>query len=168
MLSMGDVWMKKLSWNIYAPWILLTEAVGALAGWLTREGTRRYNTDASILRPSLTPPGWLFPVVWVFLYALMGIGAARIYQAPASRARSRSLVIFLLQLAVNFFWSILFFNLQAFGAALIWLLLLWVLILWMILAFWKVDQGAALLQLPYLLWVTFAAYLNYGIWSLNR
>ena len=168
MLSMGDVWMRKFSWNTYAPWILLTEAVGALAGWLTREGTRRYLADMALIRPPLMPPGWLFPVVWVFLDALMGIGAAQIYQAPSSQARSRSLVLFLLQLAVNFFWSILFFQLQAFGLSLLWLLFLWLLIVCMIAAFWRVDRGAALLQLPYLFWVTFAAYLNYGIWSLNR
>ena len=160
--------MRKMSWSTYAPWILLTEAVGALSGWLTREGTRRYRADISIQQPPLSPPGFLFPIVWVILFALMGIGAARIYEAPFSGARSRSLVIFFFQLAFNFFWSILFFNLQAFGAALIWLLILWVLILSMIISFWEVDRAAALLQIPYLLWVTFAAYLNYGIWSLNR
>ena len=154
--------------NTYLPWILLTEAVGALSGWLTREGTRLYNADASIQQPPLSPPGFLFPIVWVTLFALMGIGAARVYEAPASKERSRSLVLFFAQLAFNFFWSILFFNLRAFGPALIWLIILWILILGMILSFRKVDQGAALLQIPYLLWVTFAAYLNYGIWSLNR
>ena len=157
---------KQWPWKTYGFWILFSEAVGALSGFLTREGTQRYLK--TVEKPPLSPPGMVFPIVWSILFALMGIGAARIYLMPASNARSRALGIFLLQLGVNFFWSILFFNLQAFGAALIWLLLLWVLILWMILAFWKVDQSAALLQLPYLLWVTFAAYLNYGIWSLNR
>ena len=97
----------------------------------------------------------------------MGIGAARIYLAPPSADRSKSLLLFLLQLAFNFFWSIIFFSLQAFGFALIWLLLLWVLILCMVRAFWKVDKIAAWLQIPYLLWVTFAAYLNFGVWRLN-
>lgn len=99
---------------------------------------------------------------------MMGIGAARIYLAPASGDRSRSLLLFLVQLAVNFFWSIIFFNLQAFGFAFVWLILLWVLILLMILSFRKVDKLAAWLQIPYLLWVTFAAYLNLGVWLLNR
>ena len=98
----------------------------------------------------------------------MGIGAARIYLAPASDARRQSLRLFLMQLAFNFFWSILFFNFQAFGAAFLWLLLLWILILLMILSFRKVDSPAAWLQIPYLLWVTFAAYLNFGVWILNR
>ena len=102
------------------------------------------------------------------VFALMGIGAARIYLAPASNARSRSLLLFFVQLAFNFFWSIIFFNLQAFGFAFLWLIALWVLILLMILSFRKVDQPTAWLQVPYLLWVTFAAYLNLGVWLLNR
>ena len=72
-----------------------------------------------------------------------------------------------MQLAVNFFWSLIFFNAQAYGAAFIWLLLLWVLIVAVIWLFSRVDRTAALLQIPYLLWVTFAAYLNYSVWQLN-
>lgn len=97
----------------------------------------------------------------------MGIGAARIYMAPASAARFRSLALFLAQLVANFFWSIIFFNLRAVGFAFLWLILLWILVLWMILSFRKVDQTAARLQVPYLLWLTFAAYLNLGLWLLN-
>ena len=85
-----------------------------------------------------------------------------------SPARSRSLRLFWVQLALNFFWSIIFFNLQASGFAFLWLLALWGLILWMILSFRAVDPPAAWLQVPYLLWVTFAAYLNFGVWMLNR
>lgn len=88
--------------------------------------------------------------------------------APASSERSRSLLLFLIQLTLNFFWSIIFFNLQAFGLAFIWLILLWLLILLMILSFRKVDKFSAWLQIPYLLWVTFAAYLNFGVWVLNQ
>lgn len=144
----------------------MAEAVGAFSGWLTRESTEIYN--ATITKPPFSPPSTVFPIVWGILFALMGIGAARIYLAPASNARSRSLLIFLAQLAVNFFWSIIFFDWQAYGFAFIWLILLWVLILWMILSFRAVDKTAARLQIPYLLWVTFAAYLNFGVWLLNR
>lgn len=157
--------MKHHTWKIYAAWILLAEAVGGLSGWLTRDGAKAYSQ--SIIQPPLSPPAMVFPIVWGILFALMGIGAARIYLAPPSRERTNSLRIFLLQLAFNFFWSILFFNLQAFGAALVWLLILWGLIVWMIVAFRKVDPLAAWMQIPYLLWVTFAAYLNYGVWMLN-
>lgn len=158
--------MNRSKWKTYAVWIALAEAVGALSGWLTREGARVY--EASVSKPPLSPPGIVFPIVWAILFALMGIGAARIYQAPASGGRSRSLAIFLVQLAVNFFWSIIFFEFQAFGFAFLWLLLLWGLIVWMILSFRKVDRPAAWLQIPYLLWVTFAAYLNLGVWMLER
>ena len=158
--------MKKTQWKTYAFWIMFTEAVGVLSGWLTREGTELYR--ASIVKPPLSPPGIIFPIVWTILYALMGMGAARIYLSPASGARSQSLLRYVLQLAFNFFWSILFFNLQAFGLSFLWLITLWVLILLMILSFYKVDPAAAWLQLPYLLWVTFAAYLNLGVWFLNR
>ena len=150
----------------YLLWILLAEAVGALSGWLTREGTQIY--AQTIAKPPLSPPGWTFPVVWSILYALMGIGAARIYLAPPSKSRSPGLNLFISQLVVNFFWSPLFFNLQAFGLAFFWLLLLWGLVLSMILTFRKVDPLAAKLQIPYLIWLTFAAYLNFGVWYLNR
>ena len=147
-------------------WILLAEAVGALSGWLTREGTQIY--AQTIVKPPLSPPGWVFPVVWAILYALMGIGAAKVYQAPASKTRSMGLNLFITQLVVNFFWSPIFFNLQAFGFAFFWLLLLWGLVLWMILVFRRVDPLAAKLQIPYLIWLTFAAYLNAGVWYLNK
>ena len=153
--------MKHHTWKIYAAWILFAEAVGGLSGWLTRDGSKAYSE--SIIQPPLSPPALVFPIVWGILFVLMGIGAARIYLALPSRERTSSLRIFLLQLAFNFFWSILFFNLQAFGAALVWLLILWGLILWMIISFRKVDPLAAWLQIPYLLWVPFAAYLNYGV-----
>lgn len=157
--------MKKQAWKAYALWILLAEGVGALAGWLTREGTEIYK--AAIEKPPLSPPAAVFPIVWAILFALMGIGAARIWLAPKSRERSIALNLFIMQLVVNFFWSLIFFNAQAFGFAFFWLVLLWVLILLMIGAFRKVDPLAAGLQIPYLLWVTFAAYLNFGVWLLN-
>jgi len=122
----------------------------------------------TILKPPLSPPGWVFPVVWTVLYALMGIGAAIIYQAPESKIRSLGLNLFVGQLVVNFFWSPIFFNLQAFGLAFVWLLLLWVLVLWMVAVFWRIEPFAAKLQIPYLIWLTFAAYLNLGVWYLNR
>lgn len=158
--------MKKAIWKVYAVWILLTEAVGALSGWLTREGTKLYN--ATVMQPPLSPPEWVFPAVWSILFALMGYSAARIYLAAPSAARSRGLLLYGIQLIFNFFWSIIFFNLQMYGFALAWLILLWLLILWMILTFRTVDRTAARLQIPYLLWVAFAAYLNFGVWFLNR
>ncbi len=156
--------MKK-RWKAYLFWVVLAEAVGALAGFLTREGTQIYGE--TMLKPPLSPPAWLFPVVWVILYALMGVGAARVWLGEPGRARSAGLNLFVAQLIVNFFWSLIFFNAQAYGFALVWIGLLWVLILAMIFAFWKTDKPAALLQIPYLLWVSFAAYLTWAVWQLN-
>ena len=158
--------MKTKRYLPYLFWILFTEAIGALAGWLTRDGTELYKTV--IEKPPFSPPAIVFPIVWAILYAIMGFGAARIYRAEPGHDRSGSLHLYLIQLVVNFFWSIIFFNLQAFGGALIWLIVLWVLILWMTISFRKVDPLAAKLQIPYLIWVAFAGYLNAGVWLLNR
>ena len=139
--------------------------MGALSGWLTREGTQLFSE--TVVKPPLTPPSLVFPIVWGILYALMGIGAARVSLTEPSEDRSRGLNLFVAQLIVNFFWSLIFFNAQAYGFAFFWLLLLWGLVLWMTLTFRKVDPIAAWLQVPYLLWLTFAAYLNIGVWRLN-
>lgn len=157
--------MNKKPWKTYVLWIAICEAVGFFAGILTRQGTKIYAQTA--IKPPLTPPGWLFPVVWVVLYALMGIGAARITLTPSSAGRSRGLNLMVTQLVVNFFWPLLFFNAGAYGFALLWLLVLWGLVLWMILVWRKVEPLAAWLQIPYLLWLSFAVYLNAGVWYLN-
>jgi len=158
--------MKSKPWKTYVFWILFVEAVGALSGWLTREGSQAFNE--TVVQPPLSPPALVFPIVWSILYALMGIGAARIWRSRPSPERSKGLNLFIAQLVVNFFWSLIFFNVRAYGFAFLWLLLLWGLVLVMILQFRRVDGLAAKLQLPYLAWLTFAAYLNLGIWYLNR
>ena len=140
--------------------------VGTLSGLLSMAGMKVYET--AVLKPALTPPGWVFSVVWTALYALMGISAAKVWLTPESAVRSKGLNLYVAQLIVNFFWSLIFFNLQAFGFAAIWLLLLGVLVLLMILEFYKVDKKAAFLQIPYLIWLTFAAYLNIAVWILNK
>lgn len=157
--------MKKHTWKRYALWVLPAEAVGGLAGWLTRDGMKTYLAEAA--KPPLSPPSIVFPIVWTVLFALMGIGAARIDQSPVSRERTRGLRLFWVQLLFNFLWTILFFGTLRFDLAFFWLLALWALILWMLLTFRRVDPPAAWMQLPYLLWVTFAAYLNLGVWLLN-
>ena len=157
--------MNKKPRKTYVLWIAICEAVGFLAGILTRQGTKIYAQTA--IKPPLTPPGWLFPVVWVVLYALMGIGAARITLESQSANRSRGLNLMVTQLVVNFFWPLLFFNAGVYGFALLWLLVLWGLVLWMILVWRKVETLAAWLQIPYLLWLSFAVYLNAGVWYLN-
>ena len=122
----------------------------------------------TVNQPPLSPPAWLFPVVWSILYVLMGISATRISLAPDSPQKKQGLNLFIIQLVLNFFWSLIFFNLQAYGLAFLWLVALWITVFLMILSFRKADPVAALLQIPYLIWLTFAAYLSFGVWYLNR
>lgn len=157
--------MMKKNWKTYAFWILATVAVGALSGILSRSGMQDF--EDMVMQPPLSPPMILFPIVWTVLYTLMGIGAARVYLSGAELGKNRCLNLYVVQLVVNFFWSLIFFNAAAYGFALLWLLLLIGLVVWMTLCFWRVDRLAAFLQIPYILWLLFAAYLNYGIWQLN-
>lgn len=145
--------------------VLIVEAIGAISSWLTKAGVDRY--IKTVVKPSLTPPSFIFPIVWGILFALMGISVARIWLKPQSQQRTQSLFIFALQLAVNVIWTLIFFNLQTFGIAFIVILLLLALILLMISSFSKIDKLAAKLQIPYFLWVLFAAYLNISIFFLN-
>lgn len=157
--------MKQKPWKTVLVFVLLTEGVGALSGWLTRDGTRHFNT--TVVKPALTPPGVVFPIVWGILFALMGVSAALVWLAPESRVRSLGLRLYIVQLGFNFLWSILFFNLGNYLLAFVWLTLLWGLIVWMSLTFYEVRSLAGWLQVPYLLWVLFAGYLNYGVYRLN-
>lgn len=156
----------KRNWKTYAFWAGIALAVGGLSGWLSRGGMEDFNTQA--VKPPLSPPMILFPIVWSVLFLLMGFGAARVSLAPNSPKRNRGLNLFWLQLAVNFLWSPIFFRFHAYGIAFFWLLLLFGLVLAMTLSFRETDALAAKLQIPYLLWLVFAAYLNAGVWYLNR
>ena len=157
-------------WKKLKPYIIsvaITLGVGALSALFTRNNMDIYDR---IVSPPLAPPGILFPIVWTILYTLMGISSARIYLAGKENGADtgKALKTYAIQLVVNFFWSIFFFNAEAFLFSFIWILLLWILIIKMIKEFNEIDPLAAKLQIPYLLWVTFAAYLNLAIFILNR
>lgn len=148
----------------YAIAIAIALAVGVLSAVLTMAGMENFD---DVEQSRLTPPDAVFPIVWTALYTLMGIGSARVFLAPESEARSQSLTAYGAQLIFNFFWSLFFFNMRAFGLSLVWILALWALIGLMILLFWKVDKPSALLQIPYFLWVSVASYLTFQVWRLN-
>lgn len=156
--------VSTIHWKQLLVSILISLGVGALAGFLTMGSMEVYG---SLNQPPLAPPAWVFPVVWSILFLLMGISAYLIW-ASHSPLRRAALIVYGVQFAVNFCWSLIFFNLQNYAFAFFWLLLLWVLIVIMIVLFAKISKPAAWLQVPYLLWVTFAAYLNLSIWLLNR
>lgn len=146
--------------------IALPLLVGAVAGFLTRNSMDDF---AMLNQPPLSPPGWLFPVVWTILYTLMGISAYLISQSDAGEAaKNNALSIYYLQLFVNFLWPLFFFGGEWYLFSLLWLILLWLLIAIMITRFASISKPAAYLNVPYFIWVTFATYLNAGIWVLNR
>jgi tryptophan-rich sensory protein len=162
---LGVINMLKKNWKTYALFVGITLFIGALSGFLSRNGMQDF--EETVKQPPLSPPMILFPIVWTVLYALMGYGAARVYLEGAELGKNRCLNLYVVQLVVNFFWSLIFFNAAAYGFALVWLLLLLGLVILMTVCFWQRDRLAALLQIPYILWLLFAAYLNYGIWRLN-
>lgn len=141
--------------------ILISLAVGGLSAFLTKNNMNVFDT---IQKPPLTPPAIVFPIAWTILFTLMGYSAARVYLEDP---KSNAIEVFGVNLVVNFFWSIIFFNLQAYTFAFIWLLLLIAVVVVMIIKFYRVDKTAAYLQLPYLAWLLFAGYLNLYIALMN-
>ena len=155
----------KIEWKKLLIALAIPLGVGGLSALLVGGGMADYQ---NLNQPPLSPPGWLFPVVWTILYLLMGYASYRIYVSDAPpKMKTRALRLYVAQLAVNFLWPLIFFGLQwrlpAFGV----ILILWVLIYRTIKRFGQIDEGAADWMLPYILWVTFAAYLNLGVYILN-
>ena len=156
--------VQQIKWKPFLISLAVTLGVGALSGWLTRGSMQVYQ---EFQKPPLSPPAILFPIVWTVLYILMAISAYLIYESDPG-CRRPALIVFGVQLAVNFLWPIFFFNLRAYLFAFLWLILLWVLVIVMIILFHRCRRCAALLQIPYVLWLTFAAYLSCSVWLLNR
>ena len=139
--------------------------IGALAGFLTSGDVKEFTATAR--QPFFAPPGWVFPVVWTILYALMGF-SAYIIENTSSPRKSRALTIYYIQLFFNFVWSFIFFSANNYLFAFVWIIILWVLIIATILEFKMIKSRAAYVLIPYLIWVTFAAVLNFSIYLLNR
>ena len=140
--------------------------VGIVAGLLTRNSMEVFSM---VEKPPLAPPAWLFPVVWTILYALMGISSYIVLTSDASQEEIKSAMqLYAYQLVVNFLWPTFFFNFGWYLFSFLWLILLWVLVFLMIRKFYDINRVAAYLNVPYLVWLTFAGYLNAGIWLLNR
>ena len=140
-------------------------AVGG-AGALLSGGMSDYG---AMVKPPLSPPGWVFPVVWTVLYLLMGWASWLVWKSNApSRQKRRALALYGAQLATNFIWPLIFFGAEMYLTALVVLVILWVLILLTIRAFSAINERAGDLLIPYILWVSFAAYLNLGIFLLSR
>lgn len=145
--------------------ILLCLGIGALSGIATSSGVKTWYID--IIKPVFNPPNYVFAPVWTVLYFLMGVSFYLILQGPKSVEKSKAIRLFLMQLTLNFAWSFLFFKFHLIGIAFIEIILIWLAVLAMILQFYKVNRLAAKLQVPYLLWLSFATVLNASIWWLN-
>lgn len=157
-------------WQKIKPYVIsliISLGVGGLSALLTQNSMDFYET---IVKPPLAPPGWLFPVVWTILFISMGISAALVWvkREENREAAREGIKNYGFSLAVNFLWSIIFFNLREFLFSFVWLLLLLFLIGRTVYYYKKVCPTAAYLQIPYFLWVLFAGYLNFSIYVLNR
>ena len=150
----------------YKPYIIsfivtfAAAGIGAIATYLGMD------TFDRLIKPPFTPPSFLFPIVWTILYAVMAIGAARVY-LRGRKGFTLQLKFYGIHLLLNMLWSIIFFSLGAYLFAFIWLFALWLTVLLMIITFYPVDKVSSLIQIPYLIWLSFAAYLNFGIYFLN-
>lgn len=157
--------MKKRGLTDILIWIVGTEIVGALSALLSGGFSQFFDTHKE---PPLLPPAWLFPVIWVILYTIMGFSAYLVYPSNANKALKRSaLNVYFVQLALNFLWSIIFFRFETLWFAFAEILLLWITIIVMIIKFRKISQLSAYLNIPYLIWVTFATYLNLATAIIN-
>lgn len=152
----------KIQWKKLLLCLAIPLAVGILSALLTRNSMESFQL---LNKPPLSPPGWLFPIVWMILYILMGFASYLIL--ISEKPNKTALTVYGIQLVFNFFWPIFFFSLELCFFAFIWLILLWLLILKTISLFLEISKTAGYLMIPYLLWVTFAGYLNLTICLLN-
>lgn len=138
---------------------------GGISGFLTSDSTQVFQ---QLNKPPLTPPGTLFPIVWTILYVLMGLASYLILSSGQNRNDiQKALIVYAIQLAVNVLWPVFFFRFEWYLFSFVWLLLLWGLILVTFVLFSRISKPASYLLIPYILWVTFAGYLNFSIYLLN-
>ena len=145
--------------------ILIPLAIGGISGFATASSINDWYV--SLNKPSFNPPNYLFAPVWTCLYLLMGISLFLIWKSPTGQDRNNALIVFAIQISLNFIWSFIFFKFRLSGLAFLEILFLWSSILLMIIIFSRISKPAAYLQIPYLFWVSFASILNAAIWRLN-
>ena len=154
------------SWLVLVVFLLITLAAGSLASLLTARGVREWYPG--LHKPRGMPPSWVFGPLWTTLYVLMAVAAWLVWRDYGWAGGRPAFFIFFAQLGLNIAWSGIFFGARLRGVAFAEIVLLWVAILFNIVIFHWLTPVAALLMLPYLAWVTYASYLNFGAWRLNR
>lgn len=145
--------------------ILIAEGAGLIGSAFTMKNIPTWY--ATLAKPALNPPNWIFGPVWIALYALMGVSAYLVWQQKDLPGAKIALLVYGIQLALNIIWSILFFGLKNPGFAFAEIIILWIAIVVTIILFWRISPLPGALLLPYIAWVSFASYLNYSIWTLN-
>lgn len=139
--------------------LLLSLGTGALSSLFTADSREQY---AALYKPPFAPPGWIFPIVWTILFILMGIAAYLVYVSDSPEKKD-ALTLYLIQLFVNFSWSIIFFGWNAYFLAFTWLLLLLYLVYLTTKEFYEINKLAGILLIPYLIWLVYAGYINLSI-----
>ena len=148
--------------------LFIALAIPLTVGGLSALAAGGMSDYQQLTQPPLSPPGWLFPIMWSILYLLMGFASWRVWKRDIPMEQKRkALGLYAVQLALNFLWSPIFFRFRLYLPAFILLVVLWIAIFVTIRAFWAADEKAGDLLIPYILWVSFAAYLNFGIFLLN-
>ena len=156
---------NKLRPGLLACSVFLPLCIGGLSAVITGDMMKEY---FFLNKPPLSPPGWMFPVVWSILYVMMGVAAYLVMESGADRALIvKALVFYGIQLVLNFCWSILFFNYSLFLWAFIELMVMWVVIIITAVLFFRANSAAGAMMIPYVLWTTFAAYLNLAVYKLS-
>lgn len=156
---------EKLRPGLLAVSIVIPLTVGGLSAALTGDMMKEY---FFLNKPPLSPPGWLFPIVWTLLYVLMGLAAYLVMNSSASRTRiRRALVFYGIQLVLNFFWPLIFFNSALYLWAFVELIVMWVTIVATTALFVGPSTAAGTLMLPYVLWTSFALYLNFAVYQMS-
>ena len=156
---------KRLNLGLLILALAVPLCVGGLSAMITGDMMKEYHF---LNKPALSPPGWLFPIVWTLLYIMMGLASYLVISSGADkRIITNALIFFALQLALNFLWSILFFNNGLFLRAFVELIVMWIAAIITTVIFFKINRAAGWMMIPYILWTTFAGYLNFAVYKLS-
>lgn len=156
----------KRRWVPLLAWLAVCYGVSAVGGLVTTHAVETWYQG--LAKPAVNPPDWVFGPVWTVLYGLMAVAAWLVWIAPDSVTRRRGIVWFCTQLAANLMWSFVFFGAKRLELGVVDIALLWGLIVATMVPFFKVSRAAGWLMVPYLAWVTFAGYLNWAVWTMNK
>lgn len=157
--------MKQISIGQLVIFLMIPLVVGTLSAAISMRAMAIYGT---MEKPPLSPPAWVFSVAWTILYLIMGLASYFVFTSKVEdNSKSAALILYAIQLAMNFMWSIVFFNFGMYLFAFVWLIIMWLLVCYCTFRFFLIDKRAGFLMIPYIMWLTFAAYLNIGAYILR-